>query len=139
MTGLNEKTGFPFAIDGVEYDPSEIVISSIKRSFSVADGDNAGRNIAGGMIRDIVGTYFNYTIDFNSKSSNPAVYETLFETLAAPADYHTLSLPFGDKTIVQKMYVTGGEDSLKKFKRSGENIFGDLSVNFIAMKPFLIP
>lgn len=139
MDGLGNKLNTPFAIDGKEYDPNDIVITQIERSFSVADGDNAGRNLAGGMIRDIIGTYFNYKVDFSAKNSNPEVYEKLFELLASPVDYHVLSLPFGDKTISQNMYITSGSDTLRKFQRNKNNIFTDLSINFVAMNPFIIP
>ena len=139
MTGLTEKLNVPFIIDNKSFEHTDMVLRGLRRSFSVADGKNGGRDLAGGMIRDIIGTYFNYSLDFGSKSFNPEAYEQLVELLSAPVPFHTVSFPFGNQTITQRMYVTNGEDTLKWFNKSGDNQFSDLSINFIAMKPFLKP
>ena len=139
MTGLTQKLDVPFIIDNKSFEHTDIVLRGLQRSFSVADGKNAGRDLAGGMMRDIIGTYFNYSLDFGSKSFSPDTYEELVEILSAPVAYHTVSFPFGNKTITQKMYVTNGQDTLRKFRANENNQFSDLSINFIAMKPFLTP
>ena len=139
MTGLTEQLNEPFSIDNKSFEHTDMVLRGLRRSFSVADGKNAGRDLAGGMIRDIIGTYFNYSLDFGSKSFNPEAYEQLVELLSAPVPFHTVSFPFGNQTITQRMYVTNGEDTLKWFNKSGDNQVSDLSINFIAMKPFLKP
>lgn len=45
------------SLDGKAYFNLHVV--SCKRSFSVLDGDNAGRVMTGAMTRDIIGTYYN--------------------------------------------------------------------------------
>ena len=136
---LSDKLVSPFVIDDVEYDPKTLAIKSINRSFQVLDGSKAGRSLGGSMLRDIIGTYYNYTITFDAKIGHEDVYEQLYETLSAPVDYHTLSLPFANKTITQKMYVTSGNDKLVRFRKDGENFFNELSIQFVAMNPFSIP
>ena len=139
MKGLTQKLNVPFVIDNSSFERSDIVIKSISRSFSVVDGQNAGRDLTGSMLRDIIGTYYNYTVDFSSKNFNPEAYEFLVELLSSPVDYHMVSFPFGNKTITQKMYVANGQDVLKRFDPNGKNQFTDFSVNFVAMNPFLRP
>ena len=52
-----------FKIDGNSYD---VEIGSIKRKFSVLDGDKAGRAADGSMMRNIIGTYYNYSMQINT-------------------------------------------------------------------------
>lgn len=132
---LQDKLTSPFVIDGKQF--PNVVIVSIKRNFSVLDGSNAGRTASGGMIRDVIGTYYNYTVEFRSKESHEDEYEQLFELLSTPTDYHTLELPFGDKTIKQKMYCTSGGDTLKRFSLARTNRFQTLSINFVAMTAYV--
>lgn len=136
---LSDKLVSPFVIDGVEYDSKEIAIKSLNRSFQVLDGAKAGRSLGGGMLRDVIGTYYNYTIAFDAKIGHEDVYERLYETLSAPVDSHILALPFANKTIIQDMYVTSGNDKLIRFSRNGENFFSELTINFVSTKPFRIP
>lgn len=138
---LTEKLEVPFKIDGVSYSSDKIVITSITRNFNILDGDNAGRTVSGRVLRDVIGTFYNYSMTFKAKDSAAGEYGTLVETLSAPVDFHEISFPFGNKTITQRMYVTSGSDKLIKFSPgvSEENKFSDISVNFISEKPFLIP
>ena len=48
-----------FVIDGNDY---SAIVTSLTRNFSVADGENAGRTTDGRMHRDLIGTYYNYSI-----------------------------------------------------------------------------
>ena len=52
---------YVFTVDGMEY--RNIHVLSIKRSFAILDGDNAGRTMDGAMRRDIIGTYYNYSLE----------------------------------------------------------------------------
>lgn len=127
---LYDKLTSPFVIDGVEY--PNVRAMSLTRNFSILDGSNAGRTMSGDMMRDIIGTYYNYTIKFRSKVGYEQEYENLFDVLSSPVDFHELKLPFGNKTIIQKMYVTSGSDNLKRFKKDGINRFYEMSINFVA-------
>lgn len=121
------------SIDGKYYNIS-VPEKGIKRSFSVLDTDNSGRSTAGDMIRDIIGTYYNYTIQFETKNLSRDEYDDLYETLSAPVDYHVITVPYGQTTLTFNAYVTAGDDTLKHTNRSG-NDWSGLSVNFIAMSP----
>lgn len=119
-----------FSIDGVEY--PTVLVNSLKRKFSVLDGSNAGRVKTGAMVRDIIGTYYNYTLELDTSEASAAEYDALYEVLSAPQDYHTLIVPYAQSTMTFKAYITGGEDSLI---RMVPNRWSGLSIDFIAMEP----
>ena len=119
-----------FTIDGNTYD---VEIISLKRKFSVLDGDKAGRASDGSMMRNIIGTYYNYSMQLNTDRLSRSQYDELYEILSAPQDSHTVILPYGRGTITQQMYVTGGEDDLRIDDKG--NIWDNLSIEFVAMTP----
>ena len=121
------------SIDGIYYNIF-IPEGGIKRSFSIADTDKAGRVLTGEMIRDIIGTYYNYTVEFNTNFLSETEYDELYERVSNPVDSHKILVPYGQQTLEFDAYVTGGEDSLERITGSGNKWTG-LSINFIAMKP----
>ena len=81
-----------FSIDG-RYFNVKIPEKGIKRSFSVTDSDKAGRVLTGAMVRDIIGTFYNYTLDIDTSKLSPVEYEEVYDSLAAPDDYPSISMP----------------------------------------------
>lgn len=127
----------PFTLDGVSYNVF-VPEDGIKRSGQVLDGENAGRTPSGAMIRDVIGTYYNYTIDLDTSQTDVEEYDKLYEALTAPVDCHSLTVPYGQDTLTFKAYVTSAEDTLRTMA-GGTNLWGGLSINFIAMKPQRTP
>ena len=123
----------PFTLDGKTYNVF-VPESGIRRSGQVLDGENAGRTPSGAMIRDIIGTYYNYSIDLDTSQLDVAAYDELYEALSAPVDSHTLTIPYGQTTITFQAYVTRADDTLKTMDGC-TNLWGGLTINFIAMKP----
>lgn len=123
-----------FSIDGQEFNVT-IPMGGIKRSFSVLDTDKSGRSQSGDMIRDIIGTYYNYTIEINTKSLNNDEYDRLYELVSAPVEYHMLTVPYAQTTLTFKAYVTSGSDSFSFFEKDNKVRWKGLSLNFIAMSP----
>lgn len=122
-----------FVLDGVSYNVF-VPEGGIRRSGQILDGENAGRTPSGAMIRDIVGTYYNYTIDMDTSGMDVEEYDKLYEVITAPMDCHTLEVPYAQGTLAFTAYVTGAEDTLKTMA-DGRNLWGGMSINFIAMKP----
>ena len=110
----------------------------IKRSFSVADSDKAGRLLTGRMMRDIIGTFYNYTIEIDTNKLSQSEYDEFYEIVSAPVDYHEISVPYAQTTLTFDAYITDGEDILKISNSSG-NTWTDLSLNFVAMEPLKLP
>lgn len=120
------------SLDGKEYPNLHVV--SLKRSFSVLDGDNAGRVMTGAMTRDIIGTYYNYSMEIDPVSSDLSEYDEFYEAISAPVDSHVLTVPYAQGTATFDAYVANGEDELAS-KYGSRNEWQNLTINFIAMKP----
>lgn len=124
------------SLDGKAYPNLHVV--SLKRSFSVLDGDNAGRVMTGAMKRDIIGTYYNYSMEIDPVSSDLAEYDEFYEAISAPVDSHVLTVPYAQTTVTFDAYVANGEDELVS-KNDNRSDWQNLSVNFVAMKPKRTP
>ncbi len=122
-----------FSIDG-RYFNVFIPQDGIERNFAVVDTDDAGRVLTGAMERDIIGTFYNYTIKLNTNFLSFAEYDELYEILSAPVEYHTIVVPYAQRTLTFKAYVTQGKDVLNRISNKGKH-WKQLSVNFIAMEP----
>ena len=124
------------SLDRTEYPNLHVV--SLKRSFAVIDGDNAGRVMTGAMTRDIIGTYYNYSMEIDPVSSDLAEYDEFYEAISAPVDSHVLTVPYAQTTLTFDAYVANGEDELVS-KYGSRNDWQNLAINFIAMKPKRTP
>lgn len=122
----------PLKVDGVEY--PGIHVSSLKRSFSVLDGENAGRVMTYDMVRDVGGTFYNYSMTIDPDLSDLAEYDAFYEVISAPVDSHMIEVPYAQGTLVFKAYVSNGEDELL-LGHVQYNEWVNLSVNFVAMSP----
>ena len=121
----------PIILDGVTYPHIHFV--SIQRSFSILDGENAGRLMSGDMERDIIGTYYNYAVEVDSDDASPAEYDSFYEAITAPVDSHEIVVPYAQTTLTFQAYVTQGTDDLATM--ANNNRWQSLSFNFIAMSP----
>ena len=122
----------PIVVDGVAYPHLHVV--SLKRTFEVLDGQNAGRNLAGLMIRDVIGTYYNYSIEIDADERYPEEYDNFYETVSSPSESHSIIVPYGQSTLEYTAYVTNGKDELQMMYET-RNRWNTLSFNFIAMAP----
>ena len=121
-----------FVIDGVEFTKAVI---EVKRTFQVLDGENAGRTIVNGnMERDVIGTYYNYSVTIDTSFMTLAEYDELYEIVSSPDDFHMLQVPYGQETYAYEAYITNGSDELKRINGT-KNYWGSLSFNFIAKSP----
>ena len=124
------------SLDGKEYPNLHVV--SLKRSFAVLDGDSAGRVMTGAMTRDIIGTYYNYSMEIDPVSSDLSEYDEFYESISAPVDSHVLTVPYAQTTLTFDAYVANGEDELVS-KYGSRNDWQNLAINFVAMKPKRTP
>lgn len=123
---------YPITLDGVTY--KHIRVMSIKRSFDIYDGVNAGRVQALDMDRDVLGTFYNYACEIDSDDATPAEYDQFYEAISAPVDSHELTIPYAQTTLTFRTYVSNGTDELVAML-DDFNRWGALSFNFIAMAP----
>ena len=127
---------YPITMDGVTYDT--IHVTKLTRSFSVLDGENAGRVMSGGMQRDIIGTYYNYHVEIDADAASRADYDAFFYEISDSVDSHSLTVPFAQTTFTFEAYVTQGQDELLYMEQAA-NRWGNLSFDFIAMEPARTP
>lgn len=120
-------------LDGVEY--PNIHVNSLRRSFQVIDGPSTGRLMSFDMVRDVGGTFYNYSLTVDSSMAKPDEYDAFYENISAPVGSHTLEVPYGQGVLEFEAYVTNGEDDLFISLDGGQNVWAGLSVNFIAMSP----
>lgn len=118
-------------VDGKKYN---VLVTSLARKFQVLDGKNAERTLSGAMIRDIIGTFYNYEITILPAVGKYGDYDALYEVLSAPQDSHRIVVPYAQSTLTFNAYVTAGQDNLIR-KKHGEAYWTGLSVQFIAMAP----
>lgn len=127
---------YPLKMDGVTY--RTLHVMKLTRNFSILDGENAGRLQNGAMVRDIVGTYYNFSMEIDPDAASRQDYDSFYEAISAPVDSHTLEVPYGQTTLVFEAYVTSGSDELSYMEDSA-NRWENLSINFIAMEPQRLP
>lgn len=123
---------YPITLDGVTY--TTLHVMKLTRSFSIQDGENAGRVLTGDMVRDIIGTFYNYSAEIDADAASRADYDAFFEAISAPVDSHELIVPYAQTTLTFQAYVTTGQDELELMEPAA-NRWGGLSFNFISMSP----
>ncbi len=120
-----------FTLDGKGY--PGIHVNDLERSFSILDGDNAGRLMNGDMTRDIVGTYYNYKMAVEADYGAVKTYDELYEAISAPVDSHVLTVPYGQEELTFKAYVTSGNDKYNRINNLHR--WSGLTISFVAMSP----
>lgn len=124
-----------FLMDGESYNVS---VLKLTRKFSVQDTDKSGRVRSGGMYRDIIGAYYNYTMTVAAKNGDQEALDAFWEAISQPVESHVCVFPYGQATLTQTMYATSGEQDLM-LMTEGKNYWDEISINFVAMKPKVVP
>lgn len=119
-----------FTMDGIDYNMKVI---KLKRSFEVADSDSTGRTKDWVMHRDVVGTFYNYTLTFADRDYDIEDYAKFYQAISSPVESHSVTFPYNNETLSFQAYMTKGDDALTMI--NGKNIWGGLSIKFIAMEP----
>jgi hypothetical protein len=124
---------FTFSIDNRTF--PNLIVKSLKRSFQILDGPLTGRNLRGEMLRDIIGTYFNYDLDLECTKLSVKDYDDLYEIICSPnVDSHSIIVPYAQKELTFNAYISSGDDTLK-IRTETYSRWGELGCKFIAMAP----
>lgn len=131
-----------FSIDGIEF--PHLRVTEFTQTFEILDGENAGRVISGEMVRDVIGTYYNYKMKI-SPEKNPAGmtdYNKLWDICSTPQDSHLIKVPYdvnsvGDNHSEQMFegYITSGARNMEKYDYDGTDYWKEGEFNFIAIAP----
>lgn len=120
-----------FKIDGKGF--SGVGVESLKRSFRIPDGTNAGNMLSGDYERDLVGTYYDYDLVITTSDLAVNEYDALFEALSAPVNSHMVEMPYGMTSITFEAMIEGGDDEL--IPMDDGTWWGNLNVSIRAKKP----
>lgn len=128
-----------FTIDGVTF--PHIRVLSCEQSFQVLDKDSK-RVLSGELIRNIIGTYYNYKLQIRPEKTAEGMeeYSRLWYMCSSPIKSHTLTVPFdcdssgGTHTsTTYQAYITSGVRPMLKYDLNGIDYWGDGELNFIAI------
>lgn len=122
-------------MDGIAYN---VRVSKMTRKFSVQDSDKTGRTQDGEMYRDIVGTFYNYSMTVEQMDDDVDSFDNFWESISQPVESHVCVFPYNQSTMTQRMYITSGEQELVK-KTPEKTQWGEISISYIAMSPRVIP
>ena len=118
-------------IDGTSFD---VGVEYIKRKARIEDGPNAGNSKRGDWIRDVYGTFYDYILSFDTSAGlTRADYDTLYNVITAPVEFHTLVVPYGQSTLSFQAGITGAEDNV--ILMDDGTVWGNLSITFRAKSP----
>lgn len=120
-----------FKIDGRGF--SGVGVESLKRSFRIPDGTNAGEMLSGDYERDLVGTYYDYDLVITTSDLSYNEYDALFEVLSAPVNSHTVQMPYGMSSITFEAMIQSGSDEL--IPMDDGTWWGNLNVSIKGKKP----
>lgn len=123
---------FGVILDGVTYN-LRVTYETLRRSFRIEDGDNAGNMLSGYYQRDVIGTYYDYEMTVEADPNDPATYDRFYEAISAPVNSHEITLPYGQGTITYNAMVTEGEDYYRG-SVGGKKRWGMLRVLFTAIE-----
>ena len=129
------ETVQPFLLDGVAYN---VIVSKLTRKFSIQDTSKTGRVQSGDMYRDVIGTFYNYSMTVEQRGADAAALDAFWEAISQPADSHVCVFPYGQTTLTQRMYITSGEQDMVCLAPERTD-WGVLNVSFIAMSPKVVP
>lgn len=125
----------PFLLDGVAYN---VRVSKLTRKFSVLDSNKTGRTQDGEMYRDIIGTFYNYSMTVEQNGDDAESMDAFWDAISQPQKSHVCVFPYNQVTLTQRMYITSGEQDVKSITDKQTN-WGELSVSFIATSPKVVP
>lgn len=120
-------------IDGVLYNV-RVSFGTMERSFELVEGKNKGTTITKREIRDIIGTRYSYSMQVEPDPANPEDYDSFYQKITEPKDYHVVELPFDQNGISFEAQIISGSDSYKGFL-AGKHRWGGLKVEFVPMQP----
>ena len=96
-------------VDGRDYN-IRIKYETLRRAFEITEGPNSGTAIDGKLIRDIIGTRYDYQIDIEPDPADPTDYDDFYDMISSPVDSHEVSFPYGQDTITCRAAIESGED-----------------------------
>lgn len=133
-----------FTIDGVSF--PHVKVLGCTQTFEILDGENSTRTLSGEMIRDIIGTYFNYNLTLKPEKNADGIREfnKIWELCSQPKNSHSITVPNDRGSVTHtsrtfNAYITSGSRDMEKFNSKGVDYWGEAQFQFISMSPAITP
>ena len=123
-----------FMMDGETYN---VQVMSLKRSFDIKEAIAAKYTQSGDIYRDLVGTYYNYTITVRERNGDREALDAFWNAISSPVTSHDCVFPYNQSTLSQRMYVKSGSQDISRLYEDGAT-WKDITVQFIAKEPKVI-
>lgn len=94
-------------IDGIKFD---VMLTKISRKADILD-KYATRTIDGDIKREVIGTYYNYSLEF-AYNDKPERYKILWDKLSEPKDFHDITIADTIDAISFKGYIASVQDEI---------------------------
>ena len=117
-------------IDGKYY---SALVTELRRGARIQDSPRSGKAISCRMVRDLEGTYYDYSVTIATDALSISDYDAMYEVLTAPVESHTVEFPYGQRTLVFDACIETVYDTL--LDTAVHNHWGDLTVTFVAQRP----
>lgn len=124
-----------FQLDGKSYD---VRVTALTRKFSVEDFRKPGYTMDGQLHREVLGTYYHYTMTVEAYAGREKALEDLWQAVSSPVEAHLCRFPYGQQNLQQQMYITGGAQDLTLI-RDDSRRWGSLTLEFTAAAPEVLP
>ena len=123
-----------FLMDGVSYN---VQVMSLKRSFEIKEAIAAKYTQSGDIYRDLVGTYYNYTITVRERNGDREALDAFWNAISKAVTSHDCVFPYNQTTLSQRMYIKNGTQDIGRLYEDGAT-WKDITVQFIAKEPKVI-
>lgn len=120
-------------MDGHNY-RVRVKAGGLRRGFRLEESELSDTVKSGDAFRDIIGTYYDYTMEVEPDPAHPEDYDQFYEAISAPVPSHTLTVPYGQETLTYEAMVSSGEDRPRD-RLGGVTRWTGLEVRFQAKKP----
>ncbi len=112
----------------------DVHFMSVEREAIILAGENAGRLKNGHMVRDVIGTIFNYNFEVMPKIENVKAYDDFYELITLPVNSYPISVPFGQGYLEFDALISNTSDELKTIKGI-KKLWSKLEFAAIAIEP----
>ncbi len=124
-----------FLLDGRKYN---VHVMSLKRLFEVKDAITPSTTQSGDVYRDVIGTYYNYSMTVRAKHEDREALDSFWEAISQPMASHVCVFPYNQTVITQKMYVKSGSQDIIRLHENGAE-WADITIQFTAQAPKVLP
>jgi hypothetical protein len=121
-------------IDGCHFN---VPLVSVKRQANFLDKYAEREEESGDLKRELIGVYLNYTLNFGIVEDDN-LYESLFNKLTEPVEFHDFTLPSTKGSYSFRGYVSSVSDEMEKIMEDTVRFKG-LTCKYTAKAPWRTP